>query len=146
VGVRELYEQTLAERGYESDPAQLHGLDALEGPVLPDDDQVLVLTGELELAVAVVEQRDDLAFRTIGSVHERIRGDDANAIDLSSGERVERRQVIKPNHLNLDSCLLEPILLFGDFEKGVSRPIGISDFQRFRVKRRDERGERGDDE
>jgi cell division protein ZapE len=30
VGVRELYEQTLAERGYESDPAQLRALDALE--------------------------------------------------------------------------------------------------------------------
>jgi len=30
VGVRELYEQTLAERGYESDPAQLRALEALE--------------------------------------------------------------------------------------------------------------------
>ena len=30
MGVRELYEQTLAERGYESDPAQLRALDALE--------------------------------------------------------------------------------------------------------------------
>ena len=30
MGVRALYEQTLAERGYESDPAQLHAIDALE--------------------------------------------------------------------------------------------------------------------
>jgi cell division protein ZapE len=30
VGVRQLYEQTLAERGYASDPAQLHAVDALE--------------------------------------------------------------------------------------------------------------------
>jgi cell division protein ZapE len=30
VGVRELYEQTLAERGYRSDPAQLRAVDALE--------------------------------------------------------------------------------------------------------------------
>jgi cell division protein ZapE len=30
VGVRQLYEQTLAERGYQSDPAQLHALDSLE--------------------------------------------------------------------------------------------------------------------
>jgi len=30
VGVRQLYEQTLAERGYESDPAQLLAVDALE--------------------------------------------------------------------------------------------------------------------
>ena len=30
MGVRELYERTLAERGYESDPAQLRALDALE--------------------------------------------------------------------------------------------------------------------
>jgi len=30
VGVRELYERTLVERGYVSDPAQLHAIDALE--------------------------------------------------------------------------------------------------------------------
>jgi cell division protein ZapE len=30
VGVRQLYEQTLAERGYHADPAQLHAIDALE--------------------------------------------------------------------------------------------------------------------
>jgi cell division protein ZapE len=30
VGVRELYQRTLAERGYRSDPAQLRGIDALE--------------------------------------------------------------------------------------------------------------------
>jgi cell division protein ZapE len=30
VGVRELYEATLAERGYRSDPAQLRAIDALE--------------------------------------------------------------------------------------------------------------------
>ena len=30
MGVRQLYEQTLAERGYRADPAQLHAIDALE--------------------------------------------------------------------------------------------------------------------
>jgi cell division protein ZapE len=30
VGVRALYEQTLAERGYQADPAQLHAIDSLE--------------------------------------------------------------------------------------------------------------------
>jgi cell division protein ZapE len=30
VGVRQLYEQTLAERGYRADPAQLQAIDALE--------------------------------------------------------------------------------------------------------------------
>ena len=30
MGVRQLYEQTLAERGYQADPAQLHAIDALE--------------------------------------------------------------------------------------------------------------------
>ena len=98
-------------------------------------------------AVAVVEQRDDLALRAIGAVHERIGRDRGDGVDFTGRECIERREIIEPHELDIESRFLEPAFLLGDFEHGVARPVRVADLELGGVgKCGREQAQAGDDE
>ena len=83
-------------------------------------------------AIAVIKKSDDLALGAVGTIDEGVGRDNCHRIDFARREGVKRRQVVKPNEIDIDASLLEPFLLLGDLEDRESRPIAIADFQRFR--------------
>ena len=76
-----------------------------------------------------------LLFGAVRTIDEGVGRDNCHRIDFARCKGIKRRQVVKPNEIDINAGLVEPFLLLGDLKDGETRPITIADFQRFRGRR-----------
>ena len=114
-------EQVFDEGGLDSDLLAFQILDRFDSSFAKDH----------VAAITIIENGDNLALGTIGTIDEGVGRDNCHRIDFACSEGVKRRQVVEPNEIDINASVLEPFLLLGDLKDRETRPITISDLQGF---------------